>query len=103
MLTLSKRNLELEEDAHRGTGGIAAENRHLGFVPAFMDSSTGKVYECILADGRPSPFHVFDGLPDALVVAHDRRGRPAQVVGTLISGFTLADRFYTREQTAAQV
>lgn len=103
MLTLSKRYLELEEAAHRGTGGIAAENRHLGFVPAFMDSSTGKVYQCILADGRPSPFHALDGLPDALVVAYDRRGRPARVVGTMISGFTLDSRFYTREQTAAQV
>ena len=103
MLTMSKRYLELEEAVHRGTGGIAAENRHLGFVPAFMDSSTGKVYECRLADGRPAPFHVFDGLPDALVVAHDRRGRPAQVVGTMICGFTLASLFYTREQTAAQV
>ena len=103
MLTMSKRYLELEEDVHRGTGGVATENRHLGFVPAFMDSSTGRVYQCILADGRPSAFHVLDGLPDALVVAHDRRGRPAQVVGTMISGFTLDNRFYTRKQTAAQV
>ena len=103
MLTLSKRYLELEDAAHRGTGGIAAENRHLGFVPAFLDSSTGKVYPCMLADGRPAPFHVLEALPDALVVAYDRRGRPSQVVGTMISGFTLDDRFYTREQTAAQV
>ena len=103
MLTLSKRNLELEETVHRGTGGVAAENRHLGFVPAFQDSNTGTVYQCILADGRPSPFHVLDGLPDALVVAHDRQGRPSQVVGTVISGFTLDNRFYTREQTAAEV
>ena len=103
MLTLSKRYLELEDAAHRGTGGVAAENRHLGFVPAFLDSRTGKVYPCMLADGRPSPFHVLDALPDALVVAYDRRGRPSQVVGRMISGFTLDDRFYTREQTAAQV
>ena len=43
MLTLSKRYLELEQAAHRGTGGVSSENRHLGFVPAFMDTRTGKV------------------------------------------------------------
>lgn len=103
MLTLSKRYLELEEAAHRGTGGICAENRHLGFVPAFMDTRTGTVYACAFSDGRPSPFHVLDGLPDELVVARDRQGRPSQVVGTIISGFTLDNRFYTRSQAAAQV
>jgi hypothetical protein len=103
MLTLSKRYLELEHAAHRGTGGVSTENRHLGFVPAFMDSRTGKVYGCTFADGRPAPFHVLDGLPDELVVARDRYGRPSQVVGTVISGFTLDNRFYTREQAAAQV
>jgi hypothetical protein len=103
MLTLSRRNLELEEAVHRGTGGIAVENRHLGFVPAFQDSNTGKVYPCVLADGRPSPFHVLDGLPEALVVARDRQGRPSRVIGTVISGFMLDNRFYTREQTAAEV
>lgn len=103
MLTLSKRYLELEQAAQRGTGGISAENRHLGFVPAFMDTRTGKVYPATFADGRPSPFHLLDGLPDELVVARDRHGRPSQVVGTIISGFTLDNRFYTREQAAAQV
>ena len=103
MLTFSKRYLEIEQAAHRGTGGIAIENRHLGFVPAFMDSSTRTVYPCTFADGRPSPFHVLDGLPDGLVIARDRYGRPSRVVGTVISGFTLDNRFYTRQQAAAQV
>ena len=103
MLTFSKRYLELEKAAHRGTGGICAENRHLGFVPAFMDTDTGKVFPSAFADGRPSPFHMLDGLPDDLVVARDRQGRPSQVVGTIIAGFTLDSRFFTREQAAAQV
>jgi hypothetical protein len=103
MLTLSKRYLELEQAAHKGTGGTSSENRHLGFVPAFMDTRTGKVYACTFADGRPAAFHILDGLPDELVVARDRYGRPSQVVGTVISGFTLDNRFYTREQAAAQV
>jgi hypothetical protein len=80
MLTFSKRYLEMKRAAHRGTGGTTAENRHLGFAPAFMDSSTGRVYQCTFADGRPAPFHVLDGLPDALVIARDRRGRPSRVL-----------------------
>lgn len=103
MLTLSKRYLELEQAANRNTGGVSAENRHLGFVPAFMDTRTGNVYPCTFADGRPAAFHILDGLPDELVVARDRYGRPSQVVGTVIAGFTLDGRFYTREQAAAQV
>ena len=103
MMTLSKRYLELEEAAHRGTGGVSSENRHLGFVPAFMDSRTGDVYPCRFADGRPSAFHVLDGLPDELVVARDHQGRPSHVVGTVIAGFALEGRFYTRDQAAAQV
>lgn len=103
MLTLSKRYLELEFAAHRGTGGVASENRHLGFVPAFKDTLTGKVYPSAYADGRPAVFHLLDGLPDELVVARDRGGRPAQVLGSVIAGFTLDNRFYTREEAAAQV
>ena len=103
MLTFTKRYLELEQAAHRGTGGISAENGHLGFVPAFKDTHTGKVYQSTFADGRPAPFHVLDGLPDDLVVARDRQGRPSHVVGTIIAGFTLNSRFYTREQAAQQV
>lgn len=103
MLTFSKRYLELEDAAHRGTGGTSAENGHFGFVPAFKDTRTGKVYPSTFSDGRPSPFHVLDGLPDELVVARDRQGRPSHVVGTIIAGFTLNSCFFTREQAAAQV
>lgn len=103
MLTFSKRYLEMEQAAHRGTGGISAENGHLGFLPAFKDTRTGKVYPSTFVDGRPAPFHVLDGLPDDLVVARDRQGRPSHVVGTIIAGFTLNSHFYTREQAAAQV
>jgi hypothetical protein len=103
MLTLSKRYLELEQAANRGTGGISAENCHLGFVPAFKDTRTGKVYPSTYFDGRPSPFHTLDGLPDDLVVARDRQGRVSHVVGWIIAGFTLNSLFYTRAQAAAHV
>jgi hypothetical protein len=103
MVTLSKRYLELERAAHKGTGGISAENRHVGFVPAFMDAYTGNIYPCTFADGRPAAFHLLDGLPDEVVVARDRLGRASQVLGTIKAGFVLDGRFYTRSQAAALV
>ena len=103
MVTLSRRYLELERAARRGTGGVSAENRHVGFVPAFLETRTGSVYPCAFADGRPAPFHLLDGLPDQLVVARDRYGAPSQVVGTVVAGFLLESRFYTRDQAAVLI
>ncbi|RPI45266.1 MAG: hypothetical protein EHM59_10625 [Betaproteobacteria bacterium] len=103
MLTLSRRYLELEAAAHRGSGGVSAENHRLGFTPAFMDTATGNTYPSTFVDGRPAPFHILDGLPDALVLGRDRRGIVSRVVGTIIAGFLKDGAFYTREQAAAAV
>ena len=100
MLTMSSRYLKLESAAHRGTGGVSAENRELGFVPAFLDTKTGTVYRSTFADGRPAPIHVLDGFPDEVVVARDLRGRVAQVVGSIVAGFVRESRFYTRDEAA---
>jgi hypothetical protein len=103
MFTLSKRYLLLEAATYRGKGGVSAENQTLGFVPAFKDTATGIVYPATFADGRPAPYHVLDGLPDELVIARDRRGVAAQVVGTIIAGFLRKGVFFTREEAAAAV
>jgi hypothetical protein len=103
MLTLSARYLQMETAAHRGTGGVSAENRGFGFQPAFLDTATGAVLLATFADGRPAPFHILDGMPEELVVARDRRGCVSQVVGSVIAGFLLGGEFYTREQAAAAV
>ena len=100
MLTLSSRYLQLESAARRGTGGVSAENRSLGFAPAFMDTKTGIIYQSMFADGRPAPVHVLDGFPDEVVVARDLRGRVAKVVGSIIAGFVRESRFYTRDEAA---
>jgi len=63
MWTLSKRHLEIEQAAHRGTGGTTAENRRLRFAPALLDSAMGTVYLRTFADGRPFPFRVLEGSP----------------------------------------
>jgi hypothetical protein len=103
MLTLSKRYLELELTAQHRTGAQCVENRNLGFIPAFMDTRTGEVNPSTDAHGRPSPFHVLDGLPVEFVVARDRHGRPSHVVGTLVPGFVRDNCFYTREQATEHV
>ena len=103
MLTMSTRYLQLETEAHRGTGGVSVENHGLGFRPAFMDRDTGATYPATFRDGRPAPFHILDGMPDELVVARDRRGCVSRVVGSVVAGFLRDGIFYTREQAAAAV
>ena len=103
MLTLSTEYLHLEAAAHRGTGGVSAENGRLGFSPAFHDTATGETFPSRFADGRPAPFHLLDGLPESVVLARDRRGRISRVLGSIVSGFLRDGVFYTRAQAAALV
>ncbi len=103
MLTLSSRYLQIETAAHRGTGGVSAENRVLGFRPAFRDAATGETYPSTFADGRPAPFHILDGLPEPVVLARDRYGRISRVLGSIIAGFLRDGIFYTRAEAAALV
>lgn len=86
-----------------GTGGVSRENRSFGFRPAFRDADTGAVYASCFANGQPAPFHLLDGLPDAIVVTRHPTGRVAAVKQSITSGFICDGRFYTREQAAEQV
>ncbi len=81
-----------------GTGGISQNNRSRGFCPAFLDTLTGRVYLSRFANGRPAPVHLLDGLPAKLVISED--GQCRQIRATVISGFVLNGRFYTRAQAA---
>jgi hypothetical protein len=94
---MTKERLMQETLIHRGTGGISAENRSLGFRPAFMDQETSAVYASCFVDGRPAPFHLIDGLPHELVVARDAIGRVAALKDSVIAGFVRGGRFYSRE------
>ena len=93
-------NLEAQNRFFKGTGGTSSENRDLGFVPAFLDRETGVVYRSCRADGSPSPIHLMDGLPEALVVARNTTGGVYAVKGSVVAGFIRNGRFYTREQAA---
>ena len=101
--TMTEGVLRQENVVFRGTGGISQENHRVGFRPAFLDSDTGIVYASCYANGEPAPFHLLDGLLEEVVVARHATGRVAAVKQSVISGFVLRERFYTREQAAQAV
>jgi hypothetical protein len=98
---LSARTLRRQNRVFQGTGGVSADNRTLGFAPAFLDTATDQVYRACFADGRPAPMHLLDGLPSAVVAARDATGRVLALKPTVLAGFVREERFYTREQAAA--
>jgi hypothetical protein len=100
MDALTLERLGEENRHHLGTAGVSAEGRALGFRPAFLDLATRIVYPSRYADGRLAPFHVLDGLPQALVVTRHRDGRVVRVKASVITGFVRGGRFYTRAQAA---
>ncbi|MGB8437647.1 MAG: hypothetical protein WCE38_25670 [Burkholderiales bacterium] len=100
---MTGQTLEQENLNYRGTGGVSAGSRPLGFQPAFADRETRATYLSRFADGRPAPCHLLDGLPDELVLSRGTSGRVAAVKPSLVSGFMRGGLFYTREEAAAEV
>lgn len=92
--------LQQENELFRGSGGISAGNRALGFKPAFYDMETGTPHTSKFANGLEAPMHVLDGLPSELVESRLENGKVAAVKPGVISGFVQGDHFYTREQAA---
>jgi hypothetical protein len=97
----TKESLKSENLVFRGRGGVSAENRGLGFIPAFRDARTGRVYRSRFRDGSPAPFHLLDGLPRQVVVPQSGSGAVTQDEPRVISGFLRQGRFFSREQAAA--
>jgi len=100
MNPMSNQVLQRENVEFHGTGGRSQENASVGFRPAFLDQETLEVYPSRFADGRPAPMHLLDGLPPELVLSRTPKGRVATVKPTIVSGFTLAGEFYTRDAAA---
>ena len=92
--------LERENRHFAGTGGRSQENRSRGFRPAFMDLDTHAVYDSCFADGTPAPIHLLDGLPDEVVLNRDAAGRVRAAKASIVAGFVLDARFYTRQEAA---
>jgi len=100
MNAMTQQRLDLENVRYRGTAGVS-QNRSCGFRPAFMDTQTRAVHLSRFADGRPAPFHILDGLPDELVLAHNPGGRGVIVKASVVSGFIREGLFYSRDEATA--
>lgn len=92
--------LERQNEEFSGTGGRSQENRAWGFRPAFMDVTTRVIYRSCFADGTWAPVHLLDGLPDEVVASRDANGRVESVTASIVAGFVLDGRFYSREEAA---
>jgi len=97
---LTSNDVAQQSMAYEGTGGVSAENRAYGFLPAFLDREDGHIHLCCHADGKPSARHHFDGLPTEWVVERDQDGRPTAVKASVVVGFVRDGYFFTREQAA---
>ena len=98
--TLTEETLAQENRQYTGTGGVSANNRDQGFIPAFMDTETGNVYRSRFPDGKPAPVHVLAGLPDELVDTDCQPDGHRSIKHSVVSGFVHADHFYSREEAA---
>lgn len=95
------RHLHRENARFGGGGGVSRHNRAHGFLPAFLDHVSGRVYRACFANGSPAPMHLLDGLPDEVVIRRDTRGRVVAVRAGIEAGFLHGARFYSRQQAAA--
>lgn len=95
--------LEVENRHFHGNSGTSQHNRACAFLPAFLDSRDGVVYLSRFGDGRLAPMHLFDGLPETLVIRRSAAGKVTAVRNSVVAGFVRAGRFYTRAQAAQAV
>lgn len=102
-LHLCSEKLAKENQDFTGTGGVSKENRSLGFLPAFRDNETGRVYLSCNKDGTQAAVHLLDGLPEDVIISRDEENNIVSVKPSVIPGFVKEAVFYTREQAARLV
>ena len=90
--------LAAENRRYATTAGVSERNRHAGFIPAYRDAHSGRVVASCYADGRPAPIHILEGLPADWVIERDDAGRTQRVRDSIVAGFVLDSRFFTREE-----
>lgn len=92
-----------ENRRYATTAGVSERNRHAGFIPAYRDAHSGRVVASCYADGRPAPIHILEGLPADWVIKRDDAGRTQRVRDSIVAGFVLGSRFFTREEARSWI
>lgn len=100
---LSQQTLAGQNRDYAGSPGVSRHNRGKGFVPAFLDTRTGRSVISRYADGSPAPIHMLDSLPDEWVSRYDATGHVASARPGVVAGFLRSGRFYTREQATKAI
>ena len=103
--SFSADKLREQNRQYHGTGGVSHDphNQSMRFVPAFLDTESGKVFLSRNPDGTIACMHLLNCLPDYLIMARDAKGRVMSVKASLLVGFERDGRFYTRAEAAAAV
>ena len=96
----TNQQLQAENEAFAGTGGVSQNNHQARFLPAFRDSESGRVEVARLEDGQPASVHLLVGLPEEWVTGRDENGHIVAVRDTIVAGFVRDGVFYTREEAA---
>jgi hypothetical protein len=97
---MNSHTLELENEVFAGTRGISENNRNLGFLPAFLDKTTGRIELARLECGDPAMIHIIQWLPTEWAAEMREDGSVQQLKPQIISGFVSEGIFYTREEVA---
>lgn len=92
--------LRLENAVFAGTGGVSANNRHAGFIPAFREPASGRIEIARYGNGQPAPMHLLCGLPEEWVVERNSAGEVVAILDSIVAGFLHDATFYTREEAA---
>jgi hypothetical protein len=97
---MDKQTLYRQNLAFAGTAGVSENNQDLGFVPAFLDKSSGRVEIARLKEGHAAGMHLITYLPADWAERCDDHGRVLSLKPGVIAGFVQDGIFYTREEVA---
>ena len=97
---MDSHTLQVENLNFVGTKGISKNSRSLGFSPAFLNKTTGRIELAKLGNGQPAAMHIISWLPREWAETLDDKGRVLSLNAGIIAGFVQQGVFYTRQEVA---
>lgn len=94
---------QISTGRQRGSTGGSRHCAPAGFIPAFLNQSSGEIRLSVLADGRVAGVHMISCLPGHWLTHHGQ-GRPTRSLARgIVAGFARNGRFYSRRQAFGQL